>query len=267
MRSKIKQNKFQRIKKFKDNGKTVVETTRKLKIKENTVKSAFRAINMGFSTIGEYNNHYARKKGFRDMSQYVQVQKIINSDGDGSRRFKQREFEKSIELVPPETIPDIPLEEYLPKKIEQQYNLLDSIQKLPDRLRKILNSRFYDYKTLRETGKLFGISYQRIEQLEAKAISYLEMILNGKSPPKDYKRNKVEDGEILLIHILSKSFNDQDTSGRNYGRPRKIRDFINQFYHEQEDYRSTKSIYQILNNPPYKRRLKKIKENFLPLNL
>ena len=76
-------------------------------------------------------------------------------------------------------------------------------------------------------------------------------------------RQKISDGELLLSCILSKSIQDWDKSGMN--KNRRIKEFVNQYYHNREEVRSKDSIktmiYSAVNKPRIKSKNRKVKSS------
>lgn len=277
--------KFERIKELRNSGKTASEISKKLNFKKGYVSWTIDAINKGFDSLNiyrdhtikntinpetgkvfesrnEYHNYWARKKGFESASQYSEFRKLIRSTEDKPNRIKQRDFENSIELVPLEDFENIPSNNgQYDRRTEQKDQLDRLLPQIPDRWRTILEMRYYEGKSLEEVGKFLKITRQRVNQLEQRAINHLQ---SGKSKAKIRQNKKINNGELLLLHILSKS--DWYKRRGIYNNIPRLTDSINEIYHDVENIRNSNSTRTMLSSSRYKQRLEKIRERYLPLS-
>lgn len=274
------QDKFEDVRKLKSQGKSIDEIALILEIKKGSIEWIFSAINKGFNSLLDYRNHciynminletgdkfidlkeysnyFARKKGFNNYSNYVQFRKL-EARLNGKSLSKQEEFERSIKTFPLEKMLNLPSKNgYNEKNTENKDHLNQLLNRIPNIWKTILEMRYIDEKTQEEIGREINITYQGVQQIEKKALNYLAS--GSRNKIKFHK--KTEDGELLLIHILSKSYEDWKDITGNFKKYGRINYLFNEIYHEGNQIRSSSSVYEMINNKRYKKRLEKIKKN------
>lgn len=272
----VKSNeKFEKVKQLKAQGKTGTEITKEIDISKEMVYIIFSAIKhnchsipeyhdyiikriinpetgRNFLDVREYHNYTARRNGFENESSYVQFRKFERSQEELS---EQEKFERSVKLFSPEKLDKKILDDRsFELEIESKDNIELLLNRIPDRYRKVLEMRYIDGRSQEETGHLLSITYQAIQQIEKRAREYFH------SGNKIRNHNKIEDGELLLVHILSKSLEIEEKS-----KLAKIADLDNEIYHHK-NVRTKKQIEFIIYDKRYKDRLKKLNGRYFPLS-
>lgn len=148
---------------------SAVNFSKKFGISLNTAKQYICAVRMGFDS----NTQYAA---------------IIYTLADyHSYKSKRGEFEKRLQAV---TVPlnsldfRSPIDIYCELERREKEEIADSlIRGLPERERQILEYRYglngKRYRTLRDLSKEFGITKERVRQIEGKAIKKLQKRAKG----------------------------------------------------------------------------------------
>ncbi|MEK6914857.1 MAG: sigma-70 family RNA polymerase sigma factor [Nanoarchaeota archaeon] len=271
---------FEKVRLLKAQGETGKEISKKIGISKEMVYIIFSAIKQGFHSIpeyhdyvikkiinpetgnkfldiNEYDNYISRKRGFKNFSNYVQFRKL-EAKLNGKSLSKQEKFERSIRLFSLKKLDRKILDDKnLELEIENIDNLELLLNRIPDRYRKVLEMRYIDEKTQEEVGREINLTCQRVQQIEKRAFEYF---LSG-NKIRNYKTyNKIEDGELLLVYILSKSLEIKGES-----KLTNITDLDNEIYYNKK-IRTKNQIGMMLYDRNYKERLKKIKEKYFPLS-
>lgn len=273
---------FEKVKELKDQGKSGTKISEEIGISKERVYRIFSAIKNNFNSLidldnyiftriinpetnkpfeskVEYNNYNAKKRGFKNMSDYVEFRRLERKE-NGESLLKQEEFERSIQLFPTKRFERLTSEKRDYESIEENDDLeiiSNKLNKIPDRHRKVLEMRYFQGNTLEQVAESLNVSHQNIQQLERKALKYIH--------PKNKirKHKKIEDGELLLINILSKSFDLEYKKTKRISL-KEISYFLNKIYHDGEKIRSRYVINSIRNTKFYKQRLKELKDKYFP---
>ncbi|MEK6898986.1 MAG: sigma-70 family RNA polymerase sigma factor [Nanoarchaeota archaeon] len=223
------------------------------------------AKNAGFDSSGDYTGHCAKQRGYKSQVDYVRTRDAITGRRYGSPE-KQSKFEVLIELKSPETFDRITKLESPSENFEE---ITDAISLLPQREKEVIFKRYFRSMTQKQIGNEFGVSYQLIQTIESKAIDLIKErlgVVTEKEPEREVNRYGIEDGELLLAHILRKSKDFQMSGNRKVPRAnlKGIVDFINENYHDSKKIVDATRINLICHNPHYKARLNDLKARYLP---
>jgi len=153
-------------------GATPEEISKKFNIRKNTSTVYRNVIRRGFDTFGKYKEFLVIRKGYD-----------CRCDGYG-RVSKQRDFENQMEnlgFMVPGTLSKEDIEEELSQK-EISQKLFASIEKLEKyrngkKLMNIIKERFFNDKTLEEISSEYGLTRERVRQIETEAINKLKFLL------------------------------------------------------------------------------------------
>lgn len=278
MRIKTKE-KFEKVRELRSQGKTAREISNETNISKAMVCFIFRAIKhnynstleyhnyvvrriinpetgKNFSDRKEYHNYIVRRNGFRNESSYVRFRKLERKDNEESLS-EQEKFEKSVKLFSFDRL-DKKISEVknLELEIENKDDLEILLNEIPERYRKILEMRYIEGRSQEETANILGVEHQRVQQIEKRAFEYF---LYGKKI-RDYETyNSIEDGELLLIHILSKSLETNNKS-----KIANVTDLDNEIYYGKR-IKTEKQISFMIYGKKYKERLNKLKNKYFYL--
>jgi len=174
-----------KVRKMDDKSKTLVELSEEIakggELKRGTVFQILRAKRAGFESRSAYREHLAKIAGFESRSAY-------------NEHLKQVKFEESLKS---NTNSDLESFAVVDKELigvqvfdsgrqELRAQLEKLLGFLRTREREIIVARFYEGKTLKETGEIYELSPERIRQLQNTAIRKLKRYA-GKFPSlEDY---------------------------------------------------------------------------------
>jgi len=147
---------------------------------------------------------------------------------------------------------------------EQKQTLDEVLDTLSERGRYVL-SEIRKGKELKEIGQILNLSPSRVHQIKRDAIMSLreELGIEIEDTSLEFSRkNRVEDGELLLAHILSKSTAYQ--IGNYHSKRRdlsKIVKSVNDIYHGKP-VRSRILVKTWLDGKHYESRLKSLRDKY-----
>ncbi len=267
---------FEKVRELRDLGRTGTKIAKEIGVSKEMVYLIFSAIKNNFDSLSEHHNYIinkiinpetgksfsdpkeyhgyiARKKGFRNNSDYVKFRKLEREDNE-YRLSEQEIFERSIQLSPIEEFEEILFEDDYYKNLENGENIELLLNKLPDRYKCVLKMRYLEEKTQEETGSLLGITHQRVQKLEKRAWEYFH------SKNKIETHNKFEEGELLLVYILSKFLKN-----KNRYNLKEILNLTNKIYHNNKEIRTRNVINYVLCSKFCKKKLNNLKNKYFPL--
>jgi RNA polymerase sigma factor (sigma-70 family) len=169
-----------RVSKLQKQGLTYEEIADSLWISITKVNHAISARNHGLSTTAEYEDFLANQKGYDNFSNYVKVREIMR-EKLGKKERDQIDFEEQMKRLPISEISDIIDEQEMPpiEQGEDSEPLYQAIKLLPERERYIIRKRYFEGKTLKDTGKELAIGGERIRQIEKRALRKIKWFLES----------------------------------------------------------------------------------------
>ncbi len=177
-------NKFEQIKALMEQGKKPKEIAEALGITLSYSHTSMTAMRAGFRNPTEYNTYLVQQKGFRNRNEYGKYLADKKMADEESHLIT-----KPLEIISQEIDSNSATPtSYFRSKLDESLleEIIKIMQELPQKQRDILQKRYFEGLTLKKVGKIYGVTKERIRQIEAKAIRYI--------------KNKLSDSEYSVLH-------------------------------------------------------------------
>jgi len=169
--------------------------------------------------VKEYMKEYCREPSDRELCRKLYVSREKLQEIKKSARMAQiRSLSEPIagedkEITLEDSIASSEdLEEDVCRRLDQKImsdSLRNTVDSLPEELAAVIRMRFFERKTLKETGQQLGVSMERVRQIEANAVRKLRLPHKSKGY-KDYFEQYIRSTPIY--HVGLNTFNRTWTS-------------------------------------------------------
>lgn len=144
------------------------------------VQKLNRAMEKVMRDNGQFNDELVMKEMGVDEDEYFEIQNLAS-----------RGYITSLDEVTPLEDGDVSIEATLaddregaPERLvyeSEKQELVEALKELPERERQMLSLYYYEGLTLKEIGKVLGVSESRVSQIHGKGLSMLRAILKAKA--------------------------------------------------------------------------------------
>jgi RNA polymerase sigma factor (sigma-70 family) len=232
-------------------GRTYHQIAEQLNISKSGVNQAVSALNHNCKTIGEHEDMLAKSKGYTSFSNYLCIFRTLTRQ----RNTLQKSFERGMEQLSLRDIANLAD----PREVQEPYtetgiseseknNLYRAINSLSEVQYQAIVEHCLQEKTLDQIAKENGVTRQAVSQAKLSGLNNLRQTLSKLAlpetqiKPSDRKGKTItatEDGELLLLYILSKIPSD-------WGKREYTTNTINYLWHDSKEVRNREFMYKPL---------------------